>query len=111
MHLSFSANETPANDNSRYCEGCTTRPANPSGLCDVCDAELCAHLDAAQYFNADDAEGMLLAAGVSVDDGARFAADDGAAGVCCTTCNDAREFYGEPTRHNPSGVHDCPDCG
>lgn len=101
---------SPANDNAAHCEGCDA-PANRSGLCDVCDAELCAHIDAAQYHAADDVEGMLLAAGVSVDDGARFAADDGAAGVACETCNDAREFHGEPTRHNPSGVHDCPDCG
>lgn len=116
MHLTFSASTIPANDNTLYCEGCTTRPANPSRLCDGCDAELCAHLDAVEFFHVDDAEGELLAAGVSVDDGARFAAvevvaDDDAAGVACATCNDAREFYGEPSRHNPSGVHDCPDCG
>lgn len=109
---------SPANDNGR-CEGCGA-PAGRDGLCAPCDSELAAHLDAGRYFTAEaaeayfaagDDEGMLLAAGVSVDDGARFAADDGAAGVCCTTCNDAREFHGEPTRHNPSGVHDCPDCG
>ena len=123
MHLSFSANETPANDNGRVClcAGCNDRPAGRDGLCRACDSELAAHLDAAGYFTpeaaeayfaAGDAEGELLAAGVSVDDGARFAAvevDDAA--VCCTTCNDAREFHGEPSRHNPSGVHDCPDCG
>jgi hypothetical protein len=105
---------SPANDNAR-CEGCGAH-AGRDGLCAPCDSELAAHLDAGRYFNAEayfaagDDEGALLAAGVSVDDGARFAADDGSTDVCAT-CDGAREFRGEPTRHNPSGVHDCPDCG
>ena len=108
---------SPANDNGR-CEGCGA-PAGRDGLCALCDSELAAHLDAGSYFTpeaveayfaAGDDEGELLAAGVSVDDGARFAADDGSTDVCAT-CDGAREFHGEPTRHNPSGVHDCPDCG
>jgi hypothetical protein len=29
----------------------------------------------------------------------------------CDVCNGAREFYEEPSRHNPTGVRDCPKCG
>ena len=33
------------------------------------------------------------------------------AGAPCKTCNGARECREEPSRNNPSGVRDCPDCG